>query len=117
MKVYFAPPHSVGRGFFFRCCSGDEKSTSVDANRPIALRTQTGPVRIPLEWRPTRVVPVITAYADSTSEAGSVNKNAEPWFSSLSARIVPPCASTMCLAMARPSPVPPDSRERALSTR
>jgi hypothetical protein len=32
--------------------------------------------------------------------------------SSLSADTLPPCASTICFTMARPSPVPPSSRER-----
>src|ERR1700680_224791 len=48
---------------------------------------------------------------------GRVNTNIEPWLSSLSARIEPRWARTMCLTMARPRPVPPDSRERALSMR
>lgn len=52
-----------------------------------------------------------------SSASGSVNKNVLPWFSSLSTRMLPPWASTMCLAMARPSPVPPESLERPLSTR
>ena len=56
-------------------------------------------------------------YAGSPSEAVRVNRKVEPWWSSLSARIVPSWARTICLAMASPSPVPPDSRERALSTR
>lgn len=34
-----------------------------------------------------------------------------------STQTCPPWASTMCFTMARPSPVPPSSRERALSTR
>jgi hypothetical protein len=48
---------------------------------------------------------------------GRVNRKVEPWARSLSARMEPPWANMMCLAMARPRPVPPDSRERALSTR
>ena len=36
---------------------------------------------------------------------------------SLSTRIRPPCASTRCLTMDNPSPVPPDSRDRAASAR
>ena len=55
--------------------------------------------------------------ADCCYAVGRVNKKVEPWASSLSARMEPPWASMMCLAMARPRPVPPDSRERALSTR
>src|ERR1035438_2526036 len=57
------------------------------------------------------------SYAGEASEEVRVNTNVDPWLSSLSARIVPTCARTMCLAMASPKPVPPDSRERALSTR
>ena len=48
---------------------------------------------------------------------GRVKRKVLPWPSSLSARMEPPWASMMCLAIARPRPVPPDSRERALSTR
>ena len=40
-----------------------------------------------------------------------------PLFSSLSARISPSCKSTIWRTMDRPRPVPPVSRERALSTR
>ena len=47
------------------------------------------------------------AGTQSVSEAGSVNRKVEPWWSSLSARIVPPCARTICLAIASPRPVPP----------
>jgi hypothetical protein len=36
---------------------------------------------------------------------------------SVSKPIVPPCASTMLLQIASPSPCPPEARERALSTR
>ena len=53
----------------------------------------------------------------SNHAVGRVKRKVEPWASSLSARMVPWWANTMCLAMARPRPVPPDSRERALSTR
>ena len=48
---------------------------------------------------------------------GRVKTKVLPRVSSLSARMEPPWARMMCLAMARPKPVPPDSRERALSTR
>ena len=40
-----------------------------------------------------------------------------PSFSLLSQRMSPSCSSTICLTMERPRPVPPVSRERALSTR
>jgi len=71
----------------------------------------------PPDHGPLGNCPITRIYTEALSAAGSVNKKVDPWLSSLSARIVPPCASTMCLAMASPSPVPPDSRERALSTR
>lgn len=48
---------------------------------------------------------------------GNVKKNVEPCPTLLSTRTVPPWLSTMCFTIARPSPVPPLSRERALSTR
>ncbi len=41
----------------------------------------------------------------------------EPLPSSLLTLTEPPCTCTMCLTMARPRPVPPTSRLRALSTR
>jgi len=48
---------------------------------------------------------------------GSVKLNVEPrpWTDWTQTR--PPCAWTMCLTMDNPSPVPPNSLERALSTR
>lgn len=49
--------------------------------------------------------------------AGSVKRTVVPCPTSLSIASSPPWASTRCLTMARPSPVPPSSRERALSTR
>ncbi len=52
-----------------------------------------------------------------TERSAAVKKNVLPLFKSLSARMVPPWARMMCLAIDRPSPVPPDSRERPLSTR
>src|SRR5205807_3278113 len=49
--------------------------------------------------------------------AGSVNVNVLPAFARLVTVRRPPWASTMCLAMARPSPVPPGPRDRERSTR
>ena len=49
--------------------------------------------------------------------SGSSMMKVDPLFSSLSARISPSCRSTICRTMDRPRPVPPVSRERALSTR
>lgn len=40
-----------------------------------------------------------------------------PSFTLLSTQISPPCNCTICLTMESPRPVPPISRERALSTR
>ena len=48
---------------------------------------------------------------------GSSMMNVVPLFSSLSARMSPSCKSTIWRTMDRPRPVPPVSRERALSTR
>lgn len=53
----------------------------------------------------------------STSARFSVNENVVPWLSLLSTSTVPPMASTKCLTIERPSPVPPTSRERPASTR
>ena len=66
-------------------------------------------------WRGDFYPPL--AVAPAGMARGRVKKKVEPWPSALSTRMRPPWASTMCLAMARPRPVPPDSRERALSTR
>ena len=55
------------------------------------------------------------ATPDRQRTEGEEKGRAKP--SSLSTRMCPPWAWTMCLAIASPSPVPPDSRERALSTR
>src|SRR5438093_8299396 len=47
---------------------------------------------------------------------GRSKVNTLPFPTSLSARMRPPCASTTDRAMARPMPVPPASRARAVST-
>ena len=49
--------------------------------------------------------------------AGSVNQKVLPRPGVLSTPIAPPIVSTRCLTIERPSPVPPMSRERPLSTR
>ena len=46
---------------------------------------------------------------------GSVNVNVVPRPGSLLTRIRPPCASTMCLVMASPRPLPPEVAARARS--
>jgi len=48
---------------------------------------------------------------------GSVTLKVVPSFARLLTLIRPPCASTMCLAMARPRPVPPEPRVRERSAR
>ena len=53
----------------------------------------------------------------SGSKMGTEKWNCEPRPTALSTQMRPPCTSTMCLAMDRPRPVPPASRERAASTR
>jgi exopolyphosphatase / guanosine-5'-triphosphate,3'-diphosphate pyrophosphatase len=53
----------------------------------------------------------------SSQTLGSVKVKAAPLPSSLSTDTAPPMASTRCLTMERPSPVPPTSRERPESTR
>ena len=78
----------------------------------IARTTKTCMAGVELLHRPQLKRRKLHSYA-----VGRVNRKVLPWLSSLSARMEPPWASMMCLAMARPSPVPPDSRERALSTR
>src|SRR5689334_9107380 len=53
----------------------------------------------------------------SRIQLGTENRTVVPTFSVLLMSSRPPCACTMCLTIARPRPVPPSSRERALSTR
>ena len=53
----------------------------------------------------------------AASATGRSKVKVLPWPGSLSALIVPPCASTTERAIARPMPVPPSPRARALSTR
>ena len=48
---------------------------------------------------------------------GSVKKNVAPLPGSLFTQTLPPWLCTMCLTMDKPRPVPPCSRDRALSTR
>jgi S-adenosylmethionine:tRNA ribosyltransferase-isomerase len=52
-----------------------------------------------------------------TRAAGSTMRNTEPLPGSLCISISPPWRCTTCLTIARPSPVPPVSRERLPSTR
>src|ERR1019366_8891815 len=55
--------------------------------------------------------------AVSLLASGNQHRITVPRCNSLSASTYPPCASTKCRTIARPSPVPPSSRERAGSTR
>lgn len=48
---------------------------------------------------------------------GNATRTVVPCVTRLSMRSPPPWARTMCLTMANPRPVPPSSRDRALSTR
>ena len=48
---------------------------------------------------------------------GKATRTVVPCVTRLSMRSPPPWARTMCLTMASPRPVPPSSRDRALSTR
>jgi hypothetical protein len=52
----------------------------------------------------------VDTYAAAT---GITNVNLLPLRSSLSAQILPPCASTRCFEIARPRPVPPPERARS----
>jgi len=58
-----------------------------------------------------------SAYCLLPSGIGSHTVNVLPFPASLCASMRPPCASTIHLQIASPKPVPPFSRERALSTR
>jgi hypothetical protein len=49
--------------------------------------------------------------------SGSVTVNLDPLFNWLSTETVPCICSITCFTIERPKPVPPTSRERALSTR
>jgi hypothetical protein len=66
-------------------------------------------VHSPREWR--------SRLQGASGSGSSVKLKVEPWFTWLSTQISPPWSCTMCLTIDRPSPVPPSSRERALSTR
>lgn len=50
-------------------------------------------------------------------QLGTENFTTVPTFNVLRISSLPPCACTMCFTIASPRPVPPSSRERALSTR
>lgn len=58
---------------------------------------------------------VLSAVSGSLSGMWSVKVAPAP--GALSAVMVPPCASAISRAIARPSPLPPDARERDLSAR
>jgi len=55
--------------------------------------------------------------ATGTTSRGRLTRTVVPTSGSLAMCSAPPWAATRCLTMASPSPVPPSSRERALSTR
>ena len=54
---------------------------------------------------------------ERTRTAGKTSRKVDPLPGSLSMSSSPPCRCMTCLTIASPSPVPPDSRERLLSTR
>ena len=90
----------VTKGMVYSCRMASAKNSTERALHKIVRR---------IGQIPSREEPI---YA-----VGRAKTNVAPCASSLSARMEPPWARMMCLAMARPKPVPPDSRERALSTR
>jgi hypothetical protein len=53
--------------------------------------------------RDMRVLPLLNLIQSTT---GSVKYKVEPFPSTLSAQILPPCPSMRCLAIAKPNPVP-----------
>jgi hypothetical protein len=59
----------------------------------------------------------VVFYVDTAAAVGSNTDTIVPLCRALSIFNCAPCACAMCLTIARPSPVPPNSRERALSTR
>ena len=60
---------------------------------------------------------LVEGRAVKSRQPGSVSVNFAPPTARFSARTSPPCSSTRCLTIASPSPVPPGSRARDLSTR
>jgi len=60
---------------------------------------------------------LLAAMSQGALQAGTENSTLVPTFTVLAIFRRPPCAWTMCLTIASPSPVPPSSRDRALSTR
>mgnify|MGYP002545462410 CR=1 FL=1 len=63
------------------------------------------------------LMPRYSPLPDPDQALGKVKRNLEPMWSLLSTSIFSPCDSMMCLTMESPSPEPPLSRERLLSTR
>ena len=57
------------------------------------------------------------SYVDTSAAVGSNTETIVPLCRALSIFNCAPCACAICLTMARPNPVPPISRDRALSTR
>jgi hypothetical protein len=75
-------------------------------------------LRLPIRARPLRgYLGPLRGASRSASKIGTEKWNCEPCPISLSTQMRPPWPSTRCLAMERPSPVPPTSRERATSAR
>lgn len=89
------------------------------SQRPVAPAVQPKrgrPIRWPQNMRKNRAAHAPGHYAGGRV-AGSRMKNCVPFPGALSTRTSPPCACTTFFTIARPSPVPPCSRDRALSTR
>lgn len=93
-------------------------------HRPFkALVLGSSPSELTTFFRPQNPSKIESSYSAEAcvgrapGATGSVKWKVAPEPSSLSAQMRPLWARTICLAMASPRPVPPDSRERALSTR
>ena len=88
--------------------TGDSDERKFDAPEALSLVSRTV----------TRDVPAVSRLRGvRLANSGKKILIVAPEPRTLSALTDPPCASTRCLTIARPNPVPPASRERPLSAR
>ncbi len=92
-------------------------STSPKTLAPVRLAGLSPFAPLALPGEPDAEVHDRLYAAASAAAGGQVRMMAVPEPYLLWAATLPPCDCTMCLTMERPRPVPPRSRERALSAR
>ena len=110
--------HHAHDHFYGDGCRGGETtvggSLGCDAADSVGLALHLARGRAALDYL---LSGLIKTGVDDSCCAGSCTTKRLPWGTLPSTQTCPLWASTICFTIARPRPVPPSSRERALSTR